>query len=107
MARIHTWWRVGIWAESERLRLDQMRLAVLEDRVDAYLTSGHDETLVAELRAAVSVEPLRERLRGQLMLAFYRAGRQADALSCYQEGRKLLADELGVEPGPALTSVHD
>ncbi|MET8761016.1 BTAD domain-containing putative transcriptional regulator [Lentzea sp. NPDC004782] len=97
----------GTWAENERVRLDELRLAALEDRIDADLATGGGDTLVAELVAAVGEHPLRERLRGQLMLALSRAGRQAEALECYQEGRRALLDELGLEPGPVLRSAHE
>ncbi|MFI9006591.1 BTAD domain-containing putative transcriptional regulator [Actinosynnema sp. NPDC053489] len=97
----------GAWAEGERSRLEELRLGALEDRVDADLAIGRGEALVPELTAAVADNPLRERLRGQLMLALHQAGRQADALACYQEGRRFLLDELGVEPGAALRSAHE
>ncbi|MFS8103812.1 tetratricopeptide repeat protein [Lentzea alba] len=97
----------GDWAEHERVRLDELRLAAFEDLVDARLALGRAEALVSELVAAVAEHPLRERLRGQLMLALHATGRQADALACYREGRDLLTDEHGVEPGPALRAVHD
>ncbi|WP_106193040.1 AfsR/SARP family transcriptional regulator [Umezawaea tangerina] len=97
----------GAWAEAERSRLEELRLAALEDRVDADLAIGRGDALVPELSAAVTAHPLRERLRSQLMLALYQSGRQADALACYQEGRRVLLDELGLEPGQALRSTHD
>jgi DNA-binding SARP family transcriptional activator len=97
----------GAWAEGERSRLEELRLGALEDRFDADLAIGRGESLVSELSAAVADNPLRERLRSQLMLALHQAGRQADALACYREGRRVLLDELGLEPGPALRSTHD
>ncbi|MET1074093.1 MAG: BTAD domain-containing putative transcriptional regulator, partial [Umezawaea sp.] len=97
----------GVWAEGERSRLEELRLAALEDRVDADLAIGRGDALVPELSAAVAAHPLRERLRSQLMLALHQSGRQADALACYQEGRRVLLDELGLEPGQALRSTHD
>ncbi|MCE6993526.1 tetratricopeptide repeat protein [Saccharothrix sp. S26] len=97
----------GAWAEGERSRLEEMRLAALEDRFDADLAIGRGESLVVELGAAVAENPLRERLRSQLMLALHHAGRQADALACYQDGRRILLDELGLEPGPALRATHE
>ncbi|MGM1057882.1 BTAD domain-containing putative transcriptional regulator [Saccharothrix sp. Mg75] len=97
----------GAWAEAERSRLAELRLDALEDRFDADLAIGRGESLVAELTAAVADNPLRERLRSQLMLALHQAGRQADALACYQEGRRALLDELGLEPGPGLRSTHE
>ncbi|MDU0292351.1 AfsR/SARP family transcriptional regulator [Saccharothrix longispora] len=97
----------GAWAEAERSRLAELRLDALEDRFDADLAIGRGESLVAELTAAVAENPLRERLRSQLMLALHQAGRQADALASYQEGRRVLLDELGLEPGPGLRSTHE
>ncbi|MFJ6674471.1 BTAD domain-containing putative transcriptional regulator [Actinosynnema sp. NPDC091369] len=97
----------GAWAEGERSRLEELRLAALEDRFDADLAIGRGESLVVELSAAVAANPVRERLRGQLMLALHHAGRQADALASYQEGRRILLDELGLEPGPALRATHE
>jgi YVTN family beta-propeller protein len=90
------------FAQTEIPRLEEQRLEALEERIDAELALGHGSELVAELEALVAKHPYRERLRGQLMLALYRAGRQADALAAYQEARKLLVEELGVEPSPAL-----
>jgi DNA-binding SARP family transcriptional activator len=87
-------------------RLAELRLAAIEERVDAELELGRHERLVAELEALVEEEPLRERLRRQLMLTLYRSGRQADALARYREGRKLLVDELGIEPSPALQELE-
>jgi DNA-binding SARP family transcriptional activator/ABC-type branched-subunit amino acid transport system substrate-binding protein/DNA-binding beta-propeller fold protein YncE len=90
------------FAQSEIARLDELRLAALEERIEADLALGRQQELVVELEELVSEQPLRERLRGQLMLALYRAGRQAEALSTYQEGRRALAEELGLEPGEGL-----
>ena len=78
----------------------------LEDRVDADLALGRGAELVAELEALVDEQPLRERLRGQLLLALYRSGRQADALEAYQAARRALVGELGIEPGPRLRELH-
>ncbi|MDQ2587490.1 AfsR/SARP family transcriptional regulator [Saccharothrix yanglingensis] len=97
----------GAWAEGERSRLEELRFGALEDRFDADLAIGRGESLVPELSAAVAENPLRERLRSQLMLALHQAGRQGDALACYQEGRRVLLDELGLEPGPALRATHE
>jgi YVTN family beta-propeller protein len=90
------------FAEAEALRLEELRLAALEERIDADLALGRHAELVAELERLVSQEPLRERLRGQLMLALYRSGRQAEALEVYRKARQALAEELGLEPGEAL-----
>jgi DNA-binding SARP family transcriptional activator/tetratricopeptide (TPR) repeat protein len=94
------------FAMGEAARLEELRRCVLEERVDAELGLGHHADLVAELEAAVTEEPLRERRWGQLMLALYRSGRQADALRAYQRLRAILGDELGLEPGEALRSLE-
>jgi YVTN family beta-propeller protein len=90
------------FAQTAVPRLEELRLEAVEERIDVELELGHDSSLVGELEALVARHPYRERLRGQLMLALYRSGRQADALAAYQETRKLLVGELGVEPSPAL-----
>jgi DNA-binding SARP family transcriptional activator/streptogramin lyase len=90
------------FVQLERVRLEELRLSAVEERVDADLALGRHPELVAELHALVSGHPLRERLRAQLMLALYRSGRQAEALDVYQQGRRLLAEELGLEPGEGL-----
>jgi ABC-type transport system substrate-binding protein/DNA-binding SARP family transcriptional activator/streptogramin lyase len=87
-------------------RLEELRLAACEDRIDAELALGRHNMLIAELEALVAEHPLRERPRGQLMLALYRCGRQADALETYRSGRSLLSDELALEPGPALRALE-
>jgi YVTN family beta-propeller protein len=89
-------------ATSERARLEEQRLAALEQRIDAELALGRHAELVPELEGLVREHPLRERPRGQLMLALYRCGRQAEALEVYRSGRRLLDDELGLEPGEEL-----
>jgi YVTN family beta-propeller protein len=86
----------------EQLRLDELYLSAVEDRHEANLALGKHSELIPELQALVHEHPLRERLRGQLMIALYRSGRQAEALEVYQHGRHLLAEELGLEPGEAL-----
>src|SRR6185295_11045486 len=96
----------GPFADSERRRLAELRLAALEDRIDAELALGRHGRLAGELEALVARHPLRERLRAQLMLALYRSGRQAEALATYQEGRRALVDELGIEPGKALQELE-
>ncbi|OBH88839.1 BTAD domain-containing putative transcriptional regulator [Mycobacterium sp. E2733] len=87
---------------SEKTRWIEGHAALVEDRADALLATGRAAEVIGELEAAVADAPLRERRWGQLMLALYRAGRQGDALGAYQRARSLLADELGVEPGPEL-----
>jgi DNA-binding SARP family transcriptional activator/ABC-type branched-subunit amino acid transport system substrate-binding protein len=90
------------FAQPEIARLEELRLTALEERIDADLALGREDELIGELETLVERHPLRERLRGQLMLALYRAGRQAQALQVYQDGRQHLAAELGLEPGEAL-----
>jgi YVTN family beta-propeller protein len=90
------------FAQTEIPRLEDLRLQALEERIDVDLALGHGADLVGELESLVAAHPYRERLRGQLMLALYRDGRQADALALYQKTRELLVDELGIEPAPAL-----
>ncbi|HTZ13793.1 MAG TPA: BTAD domain-containing putative transcriptional regulator [Mycobacterium sp.] len=87
---------------SEKTRWMEGHAALVEDRLDALLATGRAAEVVGDLEAAVADAPLRERRWGQLMLALYRAGRQGEALSAYQRARSLLADELGVDPGPEL-----
>jgi DNA-binding SARP family transcriptional activator len=87
-------------------RLEEARLAALEDRIDADLALGAANELVVELEALVEEHPLRERFRGQLMLALYRSGRQADALEAYREARRVLMDELGLEPSAELRGLQ-
>jgi len=94
------------FAQAAIARLEEARLATREDRIDADLALGRHGQLVAELEGLVSEHPLRERLRGQLMLSLYRTGRQADALECYRQGRRALVDELGIEPGRALQELE-
>ena len=84
----------------------ELRLAALEDRIDAELALGRHHELVPEIEPLVAEEAFRERLRGQLMLALYRCGRQADALHVFQSGRRLLVEELGIDPGPALKQLE-
>jgi DNA-binding SARP family transcriptional activator len=87
-------------------RLAELRLGALEARIEAELELGRHERLVAELEALVEEEPLREQLRRQLMVALYRSGRQAEALAAYRAGRRLLVEELGIEPGPELQELE-
>jgi class 3 adenylate cyclase len=90
----------------ERERLAELRLGVLEDRLDADLELGRSPAVVAELEQLVTANPYRERLRAQLMLALYRCGRQAEALEAYRRGREALVEELGIEPGPGLRALE-
>jgi DNA-binding SARP family transcriptional activator len=90
------------FARAERARLEEQRLAALEQRIEAELALGDHAELVPELEGLVREQPLRERLRGQLMLALYRCGRQADALVVYRSGRRLLDEELGLKPDDEL-----
>jgi DNA-binding SARP family transcriptional activator len=90
------------FAQAAIAELEELRLAALEERLEADLALGRHAELVAELEGLVAEHPLRERLRAQLMLALYRCGRQVDALELYRVTRELLVDELGIEPGPAL-----
>ncbi len=90
------------FAQRDIERLQEVRLATVEERIQADLDAGLGAELVAELGSLVRDHPLRERVRGQLMVALYRAGRQADALETFQEARRVLADEMGIDPGPEL-----
>ena len=90
----------------EVARLEELRLSAVEQRVDADLELGGHPELAAELEGLVAEHPLRERLRGQLILALYRAGRQAEALETYRETRRVLSEELGIEPSPELRELE-
>lgn len=94
------------FAAPEVLRLEEARLQCVELRMDAALAAGHHADVVGELQVIVAAEPLRERLRGQLMVALYRSGRQADALEVARHGRRILAEELGLDPDPALQQLE-
>ena len=94
------------FAQSEIPRLEELRLAALEDRAEADLALGRHAQLVGELDALAREHPLRERLRRQLMLALYRCGRQADALTAYRAARHTLVGELGIEPGRELRALE-
>jgi DNA-binding SARP family transcriptional activator/streptogramin lyase len=93
---------LGPQARAEIARLDDLRLTALEERIDADLSHGRHAELVSELEALVGKHPLRERFRAQLMLALYRCGRQAEALELYRQTRRLLNDELAIEPSNEL-----
>jgi DNA-binding SARP family transcriptional activator len=94
------------FAQAEIARVDELRLGALETRVQAELALGHHDQVVAELEALISDHPYRERLRGLLMLALYRSDRQADALQAYQDARRALVEELGIEPGEWLRALE-
>jgi DNA-binding SARP family transcriptional activator len=94
------------FALGEAQRLEELRLVATEEWLEAQLEIGRHREIVADVEALLRVNPLRERLRGQLMLALYRSGRQADALKTYHEGRRSLVDELGIEPGRALQQLY-
>ena len=94
------------FAAVEVARLEEVRLLVLEARIDADLAAGGHEAVVHELEALLHQHPLRERLAAQLMLALYRSGRQAEALDVYQRTRRNLDGKLGIEPGPALRGLE-
>ena len=92
----------GPGPRADATRLEELRLGAMEDRIEADLALGRHKDVVGELQALVAVHPLRERLHGQLMIALYRDGRQAEALEAYQAARRTLVEELGLEPSPAL-----
>jgi YVTN family beta-propeller protein len=94
------------FAQSAIAQLNEGRLAAVEDRIDADLSLGAHEVLIAELEALTLESPLRERLQGQLMLALYRAGRQVEALDRYRRARQALMDDLGLLPGRALAELE-
>src|SRR6266540_3261491 len=94
------------FADDARRRLEELRVATLEDRVDDDLAAGRHAQLVPELEQLVREHSLHERLHGQLMRALYAAGRQADALEAYRRARRVLSDELGLEPGPQLQELE-
>jgi DNA-binding SARP family transcriptional activator len=94
------------FAQPHIAHLEELRLVTLEERVEADLACGRHRELVAELEGLVEEHPVRERLRGHYMLALYRSGRQAEALDAYQAGRRLLVDQLGIEPSRELQQLH-
>jgi predicted ATPase/DNA-binding SARP family transcriptional activator len=94
------------WAQGEIARLEDMRMAAIEDLNEAKLALGHHSELVGQLEAAIAEHPYRERLRAQLMLALYRCERQADALQAYQNARSTLVEDLGIEPGEPLRELE-
>jgi YVTN family beta-propeller protein len=94
------------FAQNAIAQLEELHLGAVEERVEADLALGHARELVAELRDLVARHPLRERLRGQMMLALYRSGRRAEGLEAYQDFRRTLSEELGLEPGPGLQQLE-
>jgi DNA-binding SARP family transcriptional activator/tetratricopeptide (TPR) repeat protein len=96
----------GPWADIERVRLAELRLGGIEERVGLMLAVGAHQEAVAWLAGLIHEHPLAEQLRGQLMVALYRCGRQADALAEFTAARQVLASELGIEPGPGLRRLH-
>jgi predicted ATPase/DNA-binding SARP family transcriptional activator len=94
------------WSPPAAARLQEVFLGALEDRIDADLAAGRHDDVVEEIRAVLGEHAFRERLWGQLMLALYRCGRQADALATYAEARRILADEHGLDPGPELAAME-
>jgi len=94
------------FAQPEIARLEELRHACLEDRIEADIASGRHAELVGELEALVREHPFRERMRAQLMLALYRSGRQAEALGVYQDARRVLVEELGIEPSSELRELQ-
>ena len=96
----------GPYADTQRTRLEEWRLSLMETRLELDLEFGHHAEAVSQLTALTAAHPLRERLRELHMLALYRSGRQAEALAVYADTRRLLADELGVDPRASLSDLH-
>jgi DNA-binding SARP family transcriptional activator len=94
------------FARPASTRLDELRLVALENRIEADLALGRHLDVVGELQSLVAQHPLRDRLRGHLMLALYRSGRQAEALEAYRDGRRVFVEDLGIEPSPALQELE-
>jgi DNA-binding SARP family transcriptional activator len=95
-----------LFAQAEIARLEEERIAVLEERLEADLAAGRYADVVGEVEALVERHPTRERFRGHLMLALYRSGRQAEALAVYQDARRVLVEQLGIEPSRELQQLH-
>ena len=98
---------VTAWFTAEARRLEALHVDALEEQFEVALALGEHRELTPALHSAIAESPFRERLWGQLMLALYRSGRQADALETFQEARRVLSDELGLEPGPDLRRLQD
>jgi len=96
----------GPWAEIVRAGLGEQRLTAIEEHIEAILALGRHTEAARQLVELVRVHPLRERFSGQLMLALYRCGRQAEALTAFADARRVLVGELGIEPGPQLRELH-
>jgi DNA-binding SARP family transcriptional activator/tetratricopeptide (TPR) repeat protein len=96
----------GPFAETERVRLAELRSGAAEERADVLLALGRHEEVVPDLTVLVADHPLRERMRGLLMIALYRGGRHAEALRVFTDGRHVLAEELGIDPGTELSRIH-
>jgi len=96
----------GPFAETERLRLAELRTAATEERAELMLAQGQDAAAIPELTALVTEHPLRERARGLLMIALYRCGRQGEALQVFYDARERLAEDLGIDPGGELTRIY-
>ena len=94
------------FAQAEAARLEDRRLVAVEERIEADLMLGRHDDLVGELESLIAKNPVRERLRAQLMIALYRSGRQSEALAAYQDARRTLVQELGIEPARALRDLH-
>ena len=94
------------WAQAEIGRLEELQLAAVEERVAADLALGRHTELVGELESLVAAHPLRERFRAALMLALYRSGRQSEALNAYQDARRVLVDEFGIDPSRELQELE-
>jgi predicted ATPase/DNA-binding SARP family transcriptional activator len=94
------------FATADITRISELRLSAVEERLDLELQLGRHRVVIGELESFVATHPLRERLRGLLMIALYRAGRQSDALRTFQEGRRILREELGLDPGPELRQLE-
>ena len=94
------------FAQAEIARLEELRISLIEDRIEADLALGRHADVIPEIEALIAAHPLRERLPQQLMIALYRCGRQAEALAIYQSARRTLVAELGIEPGPGLQGLQ-